>query len=491
MTVIFVFVGTTLLVSTQAQIPEPTREPLRRVIELNVGESAVVELSNGKTVAVKLLDLKETRDTICDAVRKAEVTVEVNGQTATFVSANYRLPVTVGGVQIDCPITKGYLSNSRGNPWGLEKDVRLRLWPAGSPLTPPGTFLYPLKQRLFASGTQMANEPVHVDGGDLPGPRSIYYHSGEDFGGAEGMVDCVACVDGVVVMAGTDAIADFKKYPIEPRYDRVDIVDDQGWFYRYSHLVQIDPAMKVGARVKKGQKVGVLGKEGSSGGWAHLHFAISSIQPNGKYGVEAAYPLVWEAYLREYKPEIVAVARPHILAWAGETVVLDGTRSWAESGKIAKYEWTFCDGTKAEGATVERVYSTPGTYSEILKVTDAAGNVSYDFGVVQTLDKAHPQPVPPSIQAAFAPTMGIKPGDRVTFMVRTFRTTDNQEEWDFGDGSPKVTVKSDGNVKALAKDGFAVTTHAYKKPGDYIATVERANALGHKAIGRVWVRVAP
>ena len=37
-----------------------------------------------------------------------------------------------------------------------------------SPLMNPGTFRYPAKQRWFASGTQMANEPVHVDGGEVP-----------------------------------------------------------------------------------------------------------------------------------------------------------------------------------------------------------------------------------------------------------------------------------------------------------------------------------
>ena len=57
----------------------------------------------------------------------------------TLVSANYRLPQTVGSVQIDCAITKGYgqhnsKSTEAQNPWGLDKDARLRLWPAGSPL---------------------------------------------------------------------------------------------------------------------------------------------------------------------------------------------------------------------------------------------------------------------------------------------------------------------------------------------------------------------
>jgi hypothetical protein len=51
------------------------------------------------------------------------------------------------------------------------------------------------------------------------------------------------------------------------------------------------------------------------------------------------------------------------------------------------------------------------------------------------------------------------------FLVRTFRTTDGKESWDFGDGSPKVVVQSDGNVVKLAKDGYVRTVHKFQKPG--------------------------
>ncbi|MCB1123490.1 MAG: hypothetical protein KJT03_18195, partial [Verrucomicrobiae bacterium] len=62
-------------------------EPLLRVVDLDIGESAAVELSDGSSAAVKLLGLKEEIDPISRAVRRAEVTVEVNGQTAKLVSA--------------------------------------------------------------------------------------------------------------------------------------------------------------------------------------------------------------------------------------------------------------------------------------------------------------------------------------------------------------------------------------------------------------------
>lgn len=471
-----------------AQPPQPTRTPLGRSVDLNVGQSDQVKLSDGSTATVKLLDLQETRDTIINAVREARVKVEVNGQIVTLTSATYHLPVTVAGVQIDCPITKGYTSNSTRNAWALVgKDARLRLWPASSPLIEPGTFVYPLKQRWMPSLTQMANEPVYVNVA-AEGGKPIYYHDGLDFGGAEGLVEVVCAADALIVSVGEKVASGYETTPARPRYDVVYTVDDRGWYYRYSHLHTIDTNLKIGDRIKMGQRVGLLGKEGGSGGWSHLHFGISAMQPSGQYGTEEAYAYVWEAYRRQFSPKMIALARPAQLAAVGQRVTLDGSRSWAASGKIARYEWTFTDGTAAATPTVQRTYDQVGTYSEILKVTDEAGNVAYDFACVQICDPAKKMR-PAGIHAVYFPTTGIKAGDTVTFKVRSFNTTANQETWDFGDGTPPATTRSDGNVKQLAKDGYAVIEHRYAKPGSYLVRVERINEHGHKATARLHVFV--
>ncbi len=481
------------LVSTLAlgdELPRPTMPVSMRTADLNVGESQEVIMADGRKVAVRLLDLQETRDPLREAVRRAEVVVEVNGQKVTLVSANYRLPTAVAGMQIDCPVTKGYPKNSSGgNPWGLDKEVRLRLWPAGEPLLAPGTFIYPAKQRWFASGTQMANEPVHVDGGENPLAKKIYYHYGLDIGGVEGQVEVVAATDGLVVSSGKTLLPGYEKTPARPRYDVVYLLDERGWFYRYSHFQTIHPEVRVGQKVKMGQLLGLLGKEGGSGGWSHLHFDISGKQPSGKWGIIEGYAFLWEAYQRQHQPKLLAVARPHHLAALGQKVILDGSRSWSADGKIAAYDWTFTDGTRANGATVARTYTKPGVYSEILKIRDGAGRLDYDFAVVNVLDPDQPKILPPSIHAAYYPTFGIKPGEPVTFVVRTFRTTDGQETWDFGDGSPKVTVQSDGNVVPLAKDGYARTVHRFDRAGHYVVRVERTNRHGHTAVAHVQVRV--
>lgn len=465
-------------------------KPLVRVVDLDVGESAQVTLCDGSRAVVKLIDLNETRDQVCFAVRKAEVRIEVNGQRGKLVSATYHRPQTIGNVQIDCSVTKGYNENGDPTFWGLDKDARLRLWPIDSPLVRPDTFTYPVKQRWFATDTQMANDPVYVDGGERAGDRNIYYHSGLDIGGSEGLVEVVAAVDAQVVSVGEMVLDGHQQdTPVSPRYDVVYLLDGRGWYYRYSHLKEIDQSIIPGRLIAQGDRIGLLGKEGGSGGWSHLHFEITSRQPSGKWGTQEGYAFLWEAYLNQYKPAVIAVARPHRVVFTDESVTLDGSRSWAKSGEVSDYQWRLTDGSMVTTPSVTRTYPKSGRYSEQLRVTDKAGNVAYDFAVVVVVDRKHPDRRVPSIHPNYYPTSGIRSGDPVTFKVRTFNTTTGKERWDFGDGTPPVEVESDGNAVKLAPDGYAATTHRYDQPGDYVASVTRTNEHGVTAVGHLHVHV--
>ena len=464
--------------------------PLGRNVDLNRGESQMVTLADGKTVNVRLIAASATRDSLRDAVRSAQVDVEIDGHRVTLACGEYHLPVTVGRVQIDCPVTGAVNANTDQDAWALERDARLRLWPAGSPLAAPGTLAYPIRQRLFATLTQATNEPTYVDGGESARRRKIYYHAGFDMGGAEGLVDVLAAADGTVICRGKEVLPKFRDNPAVGTEDNaLLILDDRGWIHRYYHMHTVVASATVGSRIRMGQKVGVLGKEGGSGGWAHLHYDLKAVQPSGRWGTEDAFAYVWEAYRNEYHPELIALARPHHLVMPGEQVVLDGTRSWSAHGPIVRYEWTFTDGAKADGPIVKRTYLRPGEYCEMLKVTDAAGRTDYDFSIVLVNEKPSdgPERRPPTIHPAYFPTMDVKPDESITFLVRSFATTEGEETWDFGDGSAKVKVKSDGNVEAHAKDGYQRTVHSYQKAGTYIVTVDRTNARGERAVGHLKV----
>jgi PKD repeat protein len=55
------------------------------------------------------------------------------------------------------------------------------------------------------------------------------------------------------------------------------------------------------------------------------------------------------------------------------TVNLSATGSSDADGSIVSYTWSFSEGGTQTGATVQRLYSTPGTYTATLTVTDNAG----------------------------------------------------------------------------------------------------------------------
>ena len=233
---------------------------------------------------------------------------------------------------------------------------------------------------------------------------------------------------GLVVSAGNEVLKGYEDAPAHPRYDVVYILDDRGWFHRVqpppddSHARRAGQARQDGPTCRDASE-----KREAAAGWCHLHFNMTRKQPSGLWGVENAYAYAWEAYQNQYRPDLIAAARPHHLIPAGETAILDATRSWSRAGGDLRYEWLFSDGAVARKPKIGRAYPTPGEYSEILKITDAAGNVDYDFAIVQVADKENPEKSHPTLHACYYPTFGIRAGDPVTFKVRSFRTKAPEE----------------------------------------------------------------
>ncbi len=58
-------------------------------------------------------------------------------------------------------------------------------------------------------------------------------------------------------------------------------------------------------------------------------------------------------------------------------------------------------------------------------------------------------------------TFDNKVKEPITFKFRSFRNQEGNEVWNFGDGTPTVAVKLDGNVDQQAADGYAIihTSH--------------------------------
>jgi murein DD-endopeptidase MepM/ murein hydrolase activator NlpD len=452
-------------------------------VDLAIGESYQFDCGDGIIKTIRLLNVEEIRDPIRHAVRDSKITVEVDGVKAVLPSALYNLPRIVNHVKMDAAVTKGYVDkSSKSNVWNLsdKADVRLRLWKENQPLLQPGTFGYPIRQRLFASDTQMANDPCYVNACDNNIQKGIYYHYALDFGGYDLLTPILAATDGEILSVGNDLSPDItekSKSIISPRYDVIYIRDCRGWHYRYSHLSAILPHVKPGDKVKKGDWIGQLGKEGASGGWSHLHFGI--MDQDG--GSVEAYAFMIEAYLNEHPNALLAVARPHKIALTGQSVELDASNSICDGGEITSYEWQFEDGSSSSGQKVVRVYDKPGAYSEILRIKDNRGQVDIDFAVVHVFPSDNNEGyLVPSTHVSCYPTWNIHPNDEVYFKVRTFGAKDGKETWDFGDGSKGETC---------SLNDYATISHHYKKPGLYIVTAKRTSEKGIVSTGRVKVIV--
>ncbi|TLZ69937.1 MAG: PKD domain-containing protein [Methanobacteriota archaeon] len=104
----------------------------------------------------------------------------------------------------------------------------------------------------------------------------------------------------------------------------------------------------------------------------------------------------------------VAIAGPDLSATEDLTVSLDASRSTDNDPAFplgATFTWRFDDAGTAQtltGRTVPYVFATPGTYSVLLEVTDAAGNPGTDLLLVHVADVTLPVPriaVPPEAYA--------------------------------------------------------------------------------------------
>ena len=283
-----------------AEVPRRLDWPYATV-DLDVGQSANVELPDGRRAAVKLLRLTEVRDQVRHAVREVQVTVEINGKQGTPTSANYRLPIEVGGVQVDCSVARGCVQPGK-NPWALHNDARLRLWPLGPPGSSPARSSIrcvsaglpaPRRWPTSRSSSTAAKSPTC-------GSRSIII-GGSTPAGPKDWWRWWRPPAGVVVTAGKLTLPAKRVSPgAQAALRRGLFRDDRGWYYRYSHLFSFDAVLRPGLRVAMGQKIGLLGKEGASGGWSHLHFDITTLQPNGEYGIADAYAFYWQASCGQY-----------------------------------------------------------------------------------------------------------------------------------------------------------------------------------------------
>jgi len=133
-----------------------------------------------------------------------------------------------------------------------------------------------------------------------------------------------------------------------------------------------------------------------------------------------------------------------------EWITFDASDSYAPDGRIVSYSWDFGDGATASSRTTQKRYSSEGTYTVRLTVTDNHGATDTTSRTVRVERDIRP----PTARFTFSPT-NPDPGETVSFDASDSTAPDGsivEYEWDFGDGS----------------SGWGRTTsHSYASEGTY------------------------
>jgi hypothetical protein len=263
--------------------------------------------------------------------------------------------------------------------------------------------------------------------------------------GFERREEVVSATDGEIV----------RFFPSRERISAINVQDGQGHRWNYEHLDSTFPEVIVGARVARGQRLGMMGKTGPSGNFSHLHLGwMGHLSRHVNL-----YPWLVAAYQAEHPKRLYAVARPHHMALTGETVRFDGSKSLTFGSKIVCWRWVFHDGQTVNRAKAERVFDHPGAYIASLRVKDDTGAEDVDFCQVKVFSKTSPEGGIPTIFMTYTPTEQICVGQPVLFRFWFQGRDPGPLKVDFGDGTRLADYVS-----------YSEVTHRFQTPGIHIVT---------------------
>ena len=150
------------------------------------------------------------------------------------------------------------------------------------------------------------------------------------------------------------------------------------------------------------------------------------------------------------QPTAVATATP-TSGTASLVVAFSGSGSSDPDGTISSYAWQFGDGTTGVGATPSHTYTTSGTYSAILTVTDNGGLTN---AATRTISVTAPAPtnLPPTASFTASPISGVAP---LSVSVNGSASSDPENGpltylWSWGDGTAGSTATSATHVYSSA-----------------------------------------
>jgi len=418
----------------------------QEIVCLDIDEEYSFKLKDGSEKVIRLISIREYQDSVLGQVRQADVNVRVNGKHLHLVCAPYIMPTEIDGVRIQADTTSAFLP--------LPKRLQFSIWDAKDPIVRTERLGFPIRDYLlFSHGMQAYNEVVHLGWKDgCPEGVSFHHNYGIDFAGYEGKEQIVSCTEGEVI-----------RLSCEREHIYVVILDNNGLIWEYGHLDSISSQVKKGAHIKKGQKIGVLGKTGPSGNFSHLHLGTYLSKADLEAGRNNRrlnlYPWLIAAYQRQYRRTLYAIARPHQTVSTGDRVIFDASRSLGFGTRIVSYKWVFSDGQTINGVKAEKTFDKPGVYIATLWVEDENGARDVDFCRVRVFTKSSPEGSIPTIFMTHTPTYNILVNQPVLFRFWLQGVKGKPIQVDFGDGTIVERY-----------DSYEEIRHNFKSSGIHIVT---------------------
>ena len=418
----------------------------QEIVCLDIGEEYRFKLKDGSEKCIRLVSVEEQRDSVVGLVRRADVDVEVDGKNLDLICAPYTMPTEFSGVRIQADTTSAWHS--------LPKRVQFSIWDAGDPIVHTNRFGFPLcDYALFSHGMQAYNEVVHLGWKDgCPDGVAFYHDYGIDFAGYEGRQHIMSCTDGTVIHLSS-----------ERKHKFIVIQDDNGFIWDYCHFDSLAPEVKKGTQIKRGQRIGILGKTGPSGNFSHLHVGTylskSDLEASRSNRRLNLYPWMVTAYSKQCLRTLYAVARPHLTASTGERVVLDASRSLSFGPGIVSYQWILPDGKTVNAIKAETTFDKPGVYISTLWIKDERGREDVDFYKVKVFTASSPEGSVPTIFMTHIPARDIVVDQPMLFRLWLQGVESRPIEVDFGDGTVIRNYVSYSEVQ-----------HKFTSPGIHIVT---------------------
>lgn len=396
-----------------------------------------------------------------DVFACAEIEIEINGQRHVLHCRPYQMPVCCNGLWIQADMLHA-VSLGAAIKTDATKAVRFcasrkQWWQRRSAVFPVKDYRW--RTCVFRTHTWNGFVQVQGDG-------SVYYHAGEDLALQKDKHALVSPVDGVITKApGPDG--DGQSNPI--------VVADEHYIYRFAHCnaERIRSDLEPDLAVKRGEFLARTGNtwNGKAVPDDHLHWGMALKDGT----VVNTYPFMVASYQAAWRDEILPVAGGFRFCRVGDTLCLDASRSIVPVDSTASYRWLLHDDQWIDGSSSTLRYERPGSYCEVLEVTDQHGQQFHDVVWVRVSDEDSAQNLPRAF-INYHPMRCVKVGTDIDFYIRHWQMS--RPMIDFGDGTaPRLFER--------------YQQHAYTAPGHYIVTVTDTTNSAVSAHFRCVVHVDP